>query len=53
METLEKIDARDRQDGTPRLQRLRQITPETGRFLGLLAAGAPAGELLEIGTSAG
>jgi predicted O-methyltransferase YrrM len=53
MAYLEKIDARDREDGTPRLQRLRQIAPETGRFLALLAAGVPAGELLEIGTSAG
>jgi len=37
MEYLEKIDARDREDGTPRLQRLRQIPPETGKFLALLA----------------
>jgi len=53
MHALEQIDARDRLDGTPRLQRLRQIPPETGKFLALLAAGAPPGELLEIGTSAG
>ena len=53
MQTLEQLDARDREDGTPRLQRLRQIPPETGRFLALMAAGAPAGEFLEIGTSAG
>ena len=50
---LEKIDAEDRVDGTPRLQRLRQIPPETGRFLSILAASAPKGEFLEIGTSAG
>lgn len=53
MHFLEQIDARDRLDGTPRLQRLRQIPPETGRFLSLLAASAPQGEILEIGTSAG
>lgn len=53
MHYLEEIDARDRQDGTPRSQRLRQITPETGRLLALLAASAPEGELVEIGTSAG
>jgi predicted O-methyltransferase YrrM len=53
MQYLEQIDARDREDGTPRLQRLRQIPPDTGKFLALLAAGAPAGEILEIGTSAG
>ena len=53
MRTLEEIDQRDRNDGTERLQRLRQIPPETGRFLALLAACAPAGEIVEVGTSAG
>lgn len=53
MQALEQIDARDRIDGTPRLQRLRQIPPETGRFLALLAAMAPAGRVIEIGASAG
>jgi caffeoyl-CoA O-methyltransferase len=53
MRTLEEIDARDRLDGTPRPQRLRQVPPETGRFLALLAAGAPSGQIIEIGTSAG
>ncbi len=53
MEYLEQIDARDRGDGTPRTRRLRQIPPETGRFLALLAANAPQGTYLEIGTSAG
>lgn len=53
MEALERADAVDRADGTPRLQRLRQIPPDTGRFLALLAAGAPHGEMIEIGTSAG
>ncbi len=53
MAYLESIDARDRLDGTPLLQRLRQVPPQTGRFIALLAAGAPAGRYLEIGTSAG
>lgn len=53
MHTLEQIDARDRGDGTPRGKRLRQIPPETGRFLALLAANAPEGVILEIGASAG
>jgi caffeoyl-CoA O-methyltransferase len=53
MQYLEQIDARDRKDGTPRMQRLRQIPPETGKFLALLAANAPEGAYLEIGTSAG
>jgi len=53
MQYLEHIDGRDREDGTPRMQRLRQIPPETGRFLALLAANAPEGVYLEVGTSAG
>src|SRR6187549_1640809 len=53
MRELEAIDSRDRQDGTPRLERLRQVPPETGRFLALSAAAAPPGRWVEIGTSAG
>lgn len=53
MKFLEQIDARDREDGTTRLKRLRQIPPETGKFLALMAAGAPEGAVIEIGTSAG
>jgi predicted O-methyltransferase YrrM len=53
MRYLEARDAADRADGTPRLQRLRQISPETGKFLALLLANAPQGHILEIGTSAG
>ncbi len=53
MAYLEKIDARDRTDGTTRLERLRQIPPQTGRFIALLAAAAPTGCCLEVGTSAG
>jgi len=50
---LERIDAQDRVDGTPRLERLRQIPPDTGRFIALLAASAPQGSFIEIGASAG
>lgn len=53
MQELENIDRQDRVDGTARLQRLRQIPPETGRFICLLAASSPEGSLIEIGTSAG
>ncbi len=53
MHELEARDERDRDDGTPHLERLRQITPDTGRFIALWAASAPAGEWIEIGTSAG
>ena len=53
MRELEQIDLRDRNDGTPRMQRLRQISPEVGRFIAILAAAAPDGRCIEIGTSAG
>jgi len=53
MEYLEKLDVEDRKNGTPMLRRLRQITPDTGKFIALLFAGAPAGTAIEIGTSAG
>ena len=53
MRVLEQNDTLDRKDGTPRARRLRQITPDTGRFLALMAAMAPEGRMLEIGTSAG
>ncbi|HEV2211529.1 MAG TPA: class I SAM-dependent methyltransferase [Verrucomicrobiae bacterium] len=53
MAELERRDALDRTDATPRPQRLRQIPPEVGKFIALLAAAAPPGRCLEIGTSAG
>ena len=53
MKYLEKLDAEDRVNKTPRMERLRQIPPETGKFLAILAAGVPKGNLVEIGTSAG
>ncbi len=53
MKQLEIADGLDRLDGTPRLKRLRQIPPETGRFIALMLRNAPDGQVLEIGTSAG
>ncbi len=53
MKYLEKADSVDRADGTPRLKRLRQIPPETGKFIALLASNCPSGEFIEIGTSGG
>lgn len=53
MHELERRDAADRLDGTPRLARLRQVPPETGRFLALVAATAPAADWVEVGTSVG
>jgi caffeoyl-CoA O-methyltransferase len=53
MKELERLDAADRKAGVPQLQRLRQVPREIGKFIGLLAASAPAGNYIEIGTSAG
>ena len=53
MKYLENIDAKDRVDGTARMERLRQISPKTGKFLSILAASAPNGKFIEIGTSGG
>jgi len=53
MRELEQMDAQDRASGTDHFKRLRQVPPETGKFIALLAAAAPAGRYLEIGTSGG
>lgn len=53
MHILEQRDAQDRSDGTPRMQRLRQIPAEIGQFLAIAAASAPEGAMIEVGTSAG
>ena len=53
MHYLESLDTKDRLKEKPLLQRLRQIPPETGKFIALLATVAPEGDYLEIGTSAG
>ncbi|MGB5913171.1 MAG: O-methyltransferase, partial [Promethearchaeia archaeon] len=50
MKYLEEIDSKDRLDGTPRMKRLRQIPSDTGKFLSIMAATAPNGDFLEIGT---
>jgi caffeoyl-CoA O-methyltransferase len=53
MAFLEALDKNDRDDGTPRMRRLRQIPPETGKFIAMLASNCPPGQFVEIGTSAG
>lgn len=53
MNFLEELDAKERQLGLPREKRLRQIPPETGKFLAILAAASPKGAWIEIGTSGG
>jgi caffeoyl-CoA O-methyltransferase len=54
MAYLERLDARHRKlDTLDHFERLRQVPPATGKFLALLAAGAPKGKWLELGTSGG
>jgi predicted O-methyltransferase YrrM len=53
MRELEKKDETDRADGIEGFERLRQVPSETGRFLALVAASAPEGAFIEIGTSGG
>ena len=53
MTLLEGRDRADRLDGTEHLSRLRQVPSETGQFIALLAASAPDGAWIEIGTSGG
>ena len=53
MKALEELDAQDREDGTTQIKRLRQIPPETGKFIAIQATTVPEGAWVEIGTSAG
>ena len=53
MQWLMKKNSTDRLDGSTKVQRLRQIPPETGKFLAIMAASAPDGIFLEVGTSGG
>ena len=53
MRVLEVLDAEQRQLNVATHERLCAVPPETGRFLAILAAAAPRGEMIEIGTSGG
>ncbi len=53
MRVLEGLDAEHRNGDTPRFERLRQVPRVTGEFIAIVAALAPAGTYLEIGTSGG
>ena len=50
---LEEQDAREREENVPRRQRLREVTPEVGRFLHTLVLATRPAALQEIGTSGG
>lgn len=53
MRELKQMESKDTADDTARFERLRQIPPETGHLLALIAASAPSGAFIEIGTSGG
>ena len=53
LEELERQNALERERGVSRSERLRQITPEVGRFLHVLALATRPRSILEIGTSGG
>jgi caffeoyl-CoA O-methyltransferase len=53
MRELEAQDMVERGSDMPKSQRLRQIPPETGKFLALLCLDAPKGMIVEVGTSGG
>ena len=53
LDELERHDAREREQGTPRAERLRQVAPEVGRFLHTLVLATRPRSIVEIGTSGG
>lgn len=53
MKHLEEMNMSQRREEMEGFDRLRQVPPQTGRFIALLCASAPKGACLEIGTSGG
>src|SRR3972149_4100719 len=53
LDELERHDAREREQGAPRAERLRQVPPEVGRFLHTLVLAPRPRSIVEIGTSGG
>jgi predicted O-methyltransferase YrrM len=53
LDELERDDAREREQGTPRGERLRQVMPDVGRFLHTLVLAKRPRSIVEIGTSGG
>ncbi len=53
LDELERQDALEREQGVSRRQRLRQVTPEVGRFLHVLVLATRPRRILEAGTSGG
>jgi predicted O-methyltransferase YrrM len=53
MRDLEVLDAEQRRLNVAKSERLCAVPPETGRFLAILAAAAPRGAMIEMGTGGG
>lgn len=53
LDRLEARDSQERESGAPRDIRLRQVTPDVGRFLHNLVLASRPRSLIEIGTSGG
>jgi predicted O-methyltransferase YrrM len=53
MRELESRDIAERGSDMPMGQRLRQVSPDTGKFLAMLCLDAPNGMIVEVGTSGG
>ncbi len=53
LDKLERQDALEREQGVSRQERLRQVTPDVGRFLHTLVLATRPGSILEVGTSGG
>lgn len=53
LDKLERQDSLEREQGVRRRQRLRQVTPDVGRFLHTLVLATRPRRILEIGTSGG
>ena len=53
LDRLERRDALEREQSVPRSERLRQITPDVGRFLHTLVLAARPRTIVEVGTSGG
>ncbi len=53
MRELESRDIAERTSDLPVGQRLRQVSPDTGKFLAMLCLDVPKGMIVEVGTSGG
>lgn len=53
LDRLEDRDTHERESGAPRSARLRQVTPDVGRFLYNIVIASRARSIIEIGTSGG